>query len=274
MSTKFAHHLRLDSKVIKNATIALLPGDPFRVPAIAEHLDDSVELEFAREFRSFLGYLDGQPVLVISTGCGGPSVSICVEELAQIGVTTFIRVGSTGAIQEHIQVSDVVISNAAVRLDGASKSFAPIEYPAVSDFTVTAALIDAAQEKGITHHVGITASTDTFYQGQERYDSFTSFVPAHLRGSLAEWRQLNVLNFEMEAATLFTMCAAMGLKAGTVCGVVANRTIGEKVISKELFVKGEQNAIVTAVQASRLLLARRDGVRNLCAADGSDILHT
>jgi uridine phosphorylase len=157
-------------------------------------------------------------------------------------------------VQEHINVSDVVISNAAVRLDGASRSFAPIEYPAVSHFDVTTALVAAARAKDIAYHVGITASTDTFYQGQERYDSFSGFVPAHLRGSLQEWRQLKVLNFEMEAATLFTMCAALGLRAGTVCGVVASRAVSEKVTSKELFLKGEQNAIIVAVEGARLCL--------------------
>lgn len=264
--TKTAHHLQLDEKLICGAKVALLPGDPFRVPNIAKHLDDPTEISHCREFMSHLGSLDGQPVLVTSTGCGGPSVSICVEELAQIGVDTFIRVGSTGAIQEYIEVSDVVISNAAVRLDGASRSFAPIEYPAVSHIDVTCALMDAAHNLDIKAHVGITASTDTFYQGQERYDSFKGYVPRHLVGSLKEWQQLNVLNFEMEAATLFTMCSALGLKAGTVCGVVANRTRSEKVTSKEMFVKGEQNAITTAVQAARLLLARRaDKVTTLAA---------
>ena len=252
--TAFAHHLQLDSAAIRDAKIALLPGDPFRVPLIAEHLNGAVEVKFNREFRTFVGSLDGQPVIVTSTGCGGPSTSICVEELAQIGVRTFIRVGSTGAIQERINVSDVVISNAAVRLDGASRTIAPIEYPAVSHFEVTSALVAAARSKNIAHHVGITASTDTFYQGQERYDSFSGFVPAHLRGSLQEWRHLQVLNFEMEAATLFTMCAAMGLRAGTVCGVVANRAVSEKVTSKELFLKGEQNAIIVAVEGARLCL--------------------
>ena len=128
----FAHHLQLDTARIRGAKIALLPGDPFRAPVIAEHLDDAEEVSFQREFRSCVGSLDGQPVLVTSTGCGGPSVSICVEELAQIGVTTFIRVGSTGAIQPGMNATDVVISNAAVRLEGASRSFAPLEYPAVS----------------------------------------------------------------------------------------------------------------------------------------------
>lgn len=263
MST--AHHLQLDTEKIRGAKVALLPGDPFRVPNIAKHLEDASELAHVREFMSYIGTVEGDPVLVVSTGCGGPSVSICVEELAQIGVDTFIRVGSTGAIQEYIEVSDVVISNAAVRLDGASRSFAPIEYPAVSHINVTCALMDAAHNLDIKAHVGITASTDTFYQGQERYDSFKGYVPKHLVGSLKEWQQLNVLNYEMEAATLFTMCAALGLQSGTVCGVVANRTRSEKVTSKELFVKGEQNAIMTAVQAARLLLARRADRKVGCA---------
>lgn len=250
-----AHHLQLDKHKIRGAKTALLPGDPFRVPLIAEHLHDAKEVSHQREFRSYLGTIDGQPVLVTSTGCGGPSLSVCVEELAQIGVETFIRVGSTGAIQSYIEVTDVVISNAAVRLDGASRSFAPPEYPAVSDFHVTSALVKAAEELSIQYHVGVTASTDTFYQGQERYDTFTGYMPKHLQGSLKEWQQLNVLNFEMEAATLFTMCATMGLKAGTVCGVVANRVVSEKVMSKELFLVGEQNAIKTAVEAVRTMIA-------------------
>lgn len=250
-----AHHLQLDTEKIRGAKIALLPGDPFRTPLIAKHLDDAQEVSFQREFCSHLGSLDGIPVLVTSTGCGGPSVSVCVEELAQIGVRTFIRVGSTGAIQEHIEVTDAIITNAAVRLDGASRSFAPIEYPAVSDFQVTTALAASAQDLGLNYHIGITASTDTFYQGQERYDSFTGFVPAHLRGSLKEWQSMHVLNYEMEAATLFTMCASMGLRAGTVCGVVANRTRSEKVASQEQFRIGESNAVKIAVGAVRKLLA-------------------
>src|SRR5579883_3053174 len=195
MADQIAHHLQLDSQKIHQAKIALLPGDPFRVPLIAEHLREAKEVAHQREFRSYLGSIDSEPVLVTSTGCGGPSVSVCVEELAQIGVRTFIRVGSTGAIQEHINVTDLVISNAAVRLDGASKSFAPVEYPAVSDLSVTNALVESAERQDFVFHVGITASTDTFYQGQERYDSFSGFVPAHLRGSLKDWQKMNVLNY-------------------------------------------------------------------------------
>jgi uridine phosphorylase len=186
---------------------------------------------------------------------GGPSLSICVEELARLGVRDFIRIGSAGSIQEHIHVTDVVIFNGAVRLDGASRSFAPIEYPAVADFEVTNALVESAKEKGVTFHVGIAASTDTFYQGQERYDTYTGFVPAHLRGSINDWRAMRVSTFEMEAATLFTMCSTMGLRAGCICGIVAKRTLSEELATAELFKKCEQNAIEIAMGAvSRLLL--------------------
>lgn len=255
LSGNFAHHLNLSEEDIAKAKIALLPGDPGRVPLIAEHLKDGKEIAFKREFRTFLGHLNDKAILVTSTGMGGPSLSICVEELARLGVRDFIRIGSAGSIQEHIQVTDAVIFNGAVRLDGSSESFAPIEYPAVADFGVTRALIESAEEKGVTFHVSIAATTGTFYQGQERYDTYTGFVPAHLRGSINDWRAMRVAAFEMETATLFTMCSTMGLRAGCVCGIVAKRTLSEELATAELFKKCEQNAIEVALgAASRLLL--------------------
>lgn len=260
MSFHSAHHLQLDANAIKHARIALLPGDPGRVPGIAAHLKDSEEVANSREFRSYLGFLSDVPVLVTSTGCGGPSLSVCVEELARLGVRNFIRVGSTGSIQEHINVGDIVITSAAVRLDGASRSFAPIEYPAVADLDLTNALVHAAKEQGLAFHVGITASTDTFYQGQERYDTYTGFVPVHLRGSLKEWRSMRVTNFEMEAATLLTMGATMGLRAACVCGVVAKRTQSEEIATSDSFKKAEQSAIDAAVGAVALLIHSASGL--------------
>lgn len=251
----YAHHLGLDADSIEHSLIALLPGDPGRVPVIAESFKGSKEINFQREFRTHVGYLGDCPVLVASTGCGGPSLSVCVEELAQIGVRNFIRVGSCGAIQEKINIADCVISSAAVRLDGASRSFAPIEYPAVADLDLTSALVESAKAQGLPYHVGITASTDTFYQGQERYDTFSGHVPAHLRGSMADWRAMKVANFEMETATLFTMCSTMGLRAASVCGVVATRTKSEALASTELFRKAERNAIEMTVGAVARLVA-------------------
>lgn len=249
VTEKFAHHLQLDAKKIEGAKFALLPGDPGRVPGIAAGLQDSREISYSREFRSFLGYVDKTPVLVTSTGVGGPSVSICVEELAQLGVRSFIRVGSCGAIQERINIGDMVITHAAVRLDGASRAFAPLEYPAVADLDLTNALVSASKKLRLPYHVGITASTDTFYQGQERYGTYTGFVPAHLRGSMQEWRSMQVANFEMESATLLTMCATMGLHAACVCAVVAKRVDSESIADQNTFRSAEQNGIKVAVEA-------------------------
>ena len=187
-------------------------------------------------------------------GIGGPSTSICVEELAQLGVRTFLRIGTTGAIQPHINVGDILVTTGAVRLDGASRHFAPIEYPAVANFECTTALYNAAKEKGIEPFVGITASSDTFYPGQERYDTYSGKVYRDYQGLLKQWQDLNVMNYEMESATLFTMCNALGLRAGMVAGVIVNRTQQE--IPNEATMKDtEDKAVSVVVEAARKLLA-------------------
>lgn len=213
-------HLGLTKAMLKGAKIAIVPGDPARSERIAKKMENPEFLASTREFTSWLGYLDGEPVVVCSTGIGGPSVSICVEELAQLGIRTFLRIGTTGAIQEHINVGDILITTGAVRLDGASQHFAPMEYPAVANFECTNALYAAAVDAGVKPYVGITASSDTFYPGQERYDTFTGKIYRHFQGSLKQWQDLNVMNFEMESATLFTMCSALGLRAGMVAGLL------------------------------------------------------
>ncbi len=247
------YHLALHADALEGATVALMPGDPERVAKIADHLDEPRHLATHREYTSYLGTIGGRPVAVCSTGIGGPSASIAVEELAQLGVRTFIRVGTTGAIQPEIDVGSVIITNGAVRLDGASSDFAPLAYPAVADHDVTVALAEAATELDIAYRVGITASTDTFYPGQERYDTVNQYVPRHLQGSRAEWERLGVLNYEMEAGTLFTMCAANRWRAGCVCGVLVNR--GQTETPDEHMVQRvEQGAIATAVGAAGRLL--------------------
>jgi uridine phosphorylase len=243
------HHLGLSESDLSGAKIALLPGDPERVPRIAEFLDTANPLKCMREFHSWFGVKEGTAVIVVSTGVGAPSTCICVEELAQIGVRIFIRVGSTGSIQEHVEIGDTVISTAAVRLEGASRCFAPIEYPAVADIQVTNALVSAAEALDIRYHTGITASTDSFYPGQERYDTYSGYVMQQLRGSMDELRNLKVLNYEMEAAALFTMCSTLGLRAAGVCGVAAKRTKSESSAEKSVFEKAERAAISIAIQA-------------------------
>lgn len=222
-------HLGLTREQLDGAELAIIPGDPARVARIAAAISESegggevVDLASTREYTSARVTHGDKSVVVCSTGIGGPSTSIAVEELAQLGVRSFVRIGTTGSIQPGVVVGDVIISQAAVRLDGASQHFAPLEYPAASTFETTRALSDAADVLGFRHHVGITASSDTFYPGQERYDTMAGDVTTRFKGSLAEWQRLNVLNYEMEAATLFTMCAANGWSAGCVATVIANR---------------------------------------------------
>lgn len=245
-------HLGLTKAMLNGAKVAIIPGDPARSERIAAKLENPTFLASHREFNSWLGYADGEPIVVCSTGIGGPSTSICVEELAQLGVRTFLRIGTTGAIQPHINVGDLLVTTGAVRLDGASQHFAPLAYPAVADFECTTALHQAALAQGVQTYVGITASSDTFYPGQERYDTYSGKVYPAYQGSLKQWQDLHVMNYEMESATLFTMCAALGLKAGMVAGVIVNRTQQE--IPNEATMKStEENAIAAVVAAARQL---------------------
>ena len=247
-------HLGLTKEMLDGASLAVVPGDPARVKHIAELMESATFLASHREYTSYLAYIGTKAVVICSTGIGGPSTSIAVEELAQLGVTTFLRVGTTGAIQPQINVGDVIVSQAAVRLDGASLHFAPLEYPAVADFTCTTALVAACRDAGIAHHIGITASSDTFYPGQERYDTVSGRVTRQFKGSMQEWQDLGVLNYEMESATLFTMCASQGWRAGCIAGVIVNRT--EQEIPDEATMKQtEANAVSIVVAAAEKLLA-------------------
>ncbi len=247
-------HLGLERGDLDGATLAILPGDPGRVPKIASLLDDPTPLAATREFTSYLGRADGVPIVVCSTGIGGPSTSIATEELGQLGVRTFLRVGTTGAIQPDIAVADVIVTTGSVRLDGASRHFAPIEYPAVADLACANALVDAARALGLTVHTGITASSDTFYPGQERYDTVSGYVIRSLQGSSDEWSALHVLNYEMESATLFTQCAANGWRAGMVAGVLVNRATQE-IPDASVHDDVESNAVRTVVEAARRLVS-------------------
>ena len=229
------YHIGLSKKMIAKAEYAVLPGDPGRVEMLAKAFGEAEFIASHREYTSWLTHVNNQPILVCSTGMGGPSVSIGIEELAKIGIKKFIRVGTTGSIQERIKLGELVINNAAVRLDGASRHYAPIEFPAVASLEVTNALAVAADEIKVPYHVGISVSSDTFWPGQERYDSFTGYVPRALQGSLQEWQALGACNYEMETATLFVFFQSMGLAAGSICGVVAQRTQSEHVAGHEIY---------------------------------------
>jgi uridine phosphorylase len=249
---KTVFHLGIHDDDLGGAKLAIIPGDPGRVSRIAGLMENPVPLAATREFTSFKAELDGVPLIICSTGIGGPSTSIAVEELAQLGIRTFLRVGTTGAIQPHIHVGDLIVTSGSVRLDGASFHFAPAEYPAVADFYCTRALVEAAQKSGAVAHVGITASSDTFYPGQERYDTLTGRVHAGMRGKLKEWQDMGVLNYEMESATLFTQCAASGLRAGCIAGVIVNRT-QQEIPSDKTMKATETTAVSVVIEAARRL---------------------
>ncbi len=267
MPRRTVYHLDLDDEKVRGARFALLPGDPFRSGRIAERIAALYggrvadrPLAHKREFCTYLANIRGASVLVTSTGIGGPSTAIAIDELAQLGVRTFIRVGTTGAIQESIAIGDVIVTTGSVRLDGASTHYAPIQYPAVAHHEVLLALIAAAKTvmPSLHHrcHVGITASTDTFYQSQERGDAFPRYLPRHLQGMTEEWRRLHVLNYEMESSTLLTLCGALGLRGGCVTGVINTRSTdetGEGITSEHLRL-GEEHAIRVGIQAVEILV--------------------
>ncbi|RJG47449.1 uridine phosphorylase [Motilimonas pumila] len=246
-------HLGVEKQDLAGATLAIIPGDPGRVEKIAQLMSEPTFIASHREFTLYLASIGEHKVVVCSTGIGGPSTSIAVEELAQLGVTKFLRVGTTGAIQPHIRVGDIIVTNGAVRLDGASQHFAPIAYPAVADFHCTTALVNAANATGGDVHVGITASSDTFYPGQERYDTYSGYVRKTLQGAMTEWQKLHVLNFEMESATLFTMCASLGLQAGCVAGVIINRS-QQEIPNESLIAATEKKVIQVVVSAAKAML--------------------
>ncbi len=252
------YHLDLNRKKIEGARIALLPGDPARVETIAAFMagksgSDAKELAFRREFRTILARTNGANVLITSTGIGGPSASIAIDELAQLGIKTFIRVGTAGAIQTHIGIGDCVITTGAVRLDGASTHYAPIEYPAVAHHEIVAALINGAVKAGVRHHAGITASSGTFYPGEERKDSYRKYVIKSLQGTREGWLRLNVLNYEMESSGGLTLTASMGLMGGCITGIV-NRAGAGKITEKALR-QGTENAVKAAVCAVESLIS-------------------
>jgi uridine phosphorylase len=232
-------------------TAALLCGDPERARTIAEtHFTDVRMLSEHRGLNSYLGRLpNGRPALAATSGMGAPSLSIVVNELVQVGIRAIIRVGTCGSIQEHVLPGSVVITSAALCRQGAAEDIAPPEFPAAADPFVTVALVEAAQALGVEHHVGVTASTDTFYEGQERTASANPHLLRRLRGQTEEYRRLNVLNYEMEAGTLFKIGLVYGFAAGCICGVVAQRTAGEQIVLEHK-AGAVENAIAVAVRAA------------------------
>jgi uridine phosphorylase len=239
------YHLRLSKKDV--GRIAFLPGDPGRVPKIAERFQGARELTSNREYLAYGGRVGSEKVVAVSTGIGGPAAAIAIEELARLGVEVMIRVGTCGAITPSVKPGSVVIADSAVRMDGTSAQYVPWGYPAAATPGVVMALNEAARTLGKKFVVGITASTDSFYVGQGR-TSFGGFLPPDKAHVVDDLRAAKVLCFEMESATLFTLGRVFGLKTGALFAVVANRATDEFKPDA-----GVEDAIDIAIQGVRQL---------------------
>ncbi len=201
------------------STVALLPGDPFRIPLIAEHLTDVREVAHNREHRTIVGTYGGRQITATSTGMGCPSTAIAVEELIRCGVTSFVRVGSTAALQAGINPGDLIVSEGSYRNDGTSDAYVPKGYPAVPDLAITLRLVEEARalasEHGIAAHAGLNVTDDAFYAESPAWTTQMS--------------ELGLLNVEMESSALFVVARQRGVRAGMVCSVSSNLVAGASV---------------------------------------------
>jgi len=204
------------------ARYVLLPGDPKRVSKIAEMWDEYELIADSREHITYTGKLGDMPISACSTGVGGGSTSDAIEDLAEIGSDTFIRIGTCGAMQENIKNGDLIICTGAVRRDGTSDDYVTNSYPAAANYDVTLALIEAVERLGYSYHVGIGYTSASFFSGQGR-EGRLGYTQSHQRTILSDMQAAGVLNFEMEAATLFTIAGLYSLRAGAIFTVVANR---------------------------------------------------
>ena len=228
----------------------ILPGDPKRCEKIAKYFDNPVLMADSREFVTYTGTLDGVKVSVTSTGIGGPSASIAMEELVKAGADTFIRIGTCGGIQTDVMSGDVVIATGAIRMEGTSKEYAPIEFPAVADIQIVNALIASAKELGLSNHVGVVQCKDAFY-GQHSPETMP--VSYELLNKWEAWKRLGTLASEMESAALFIVGAALGVRVGSCFLVVANQE-REKLGLDNPVVHDTDGAIRTAIGAVRNLI--------------------
>lgn len=233
-------HIQLEESL--NIKYAILPGDPARVGRIAQQMENVEELKFNREYRSLRGTYKGVPVLAMSTGMGGPSTAIGVEELHNIGVKCAIRIGSAGALREGIGLGDLILVSGAVRDDGTSAAYVPKQYPAVADPELLAACVRSAREKNIRHHVGLCRSHDALYLEPE-YD--TSEM----------WSRRGVLGADMETATLLAIAGIRGMKAASILnnvvvwGTSTAEGIGSYADGASLTAQGEKDEITVALEA-------------------------
>lgn len=228
----------------------LLPGDPKRCAKIAAHFDNPVLIADNREYVTYTGTLDGVRVSVTSTGIGGPSASIAMEELVKCGADTFIRVGTCGGMDLEVQSGDVVVATGAIRMEGTSKEYAPIEYPAVADLEVTNALVKACKKLGGRYHAGVVQCKDAFY-GQHNPEMMP--VSYELLNKWEAWLRMGCKASEMESAALFIVGQFLNVRIGSCFLVVANQERERRGLPNEQ-VHDTEKAILTAVEALRILI--------------------
>ncbi|NLP46454.1 MAG: uridine phosphorylase [Epulopiscium sp.] len=243
-----SYHIGLNDS--HGAKYAILPGDPGRVEKIARYLENPKYLNTNREYTTWIGELEGEKVLVMSTGMGGPSTAIGVEELFMTGVNTFIRIGTCGGMQLQIKSGDIVVANGAIRVEGTSKEYVPIEYPAISNFEVTTALVHACKKLNKTFHTGVVHCKDSFY-GQHNPNRMP--VSYQLNNQWDAWMKAGCLASEMESAALFTVSSVLGARAGCVLSVIWNQE-REKQGLENSKNYDTSDGIRIAIEAIRLLI--------------------
>ena len=244
------YHIDFDDS--HGASYAILPGDPGRVEKIASCLEKPRFHHQNREYTTWLGELAGKTVMVISTGMGGPSTAIAVEELYKTGIKTFIRIGTCGGMALPVTGGDLVIATGAIRMEGTSKEYVPVEFPAVANLDVTNALVEAAKQLKAKWHAGIVQCKDSFY-GQHSPER----MPAgkELMDKWEAWIKAGCLASEMESAALYIVCQILGARAGCVLNVVWNQE-RERNGMNNPHCHGTSLAIKTAVEAARILIER------------------
>lgn len=233
----------------------LLPGDPKRCEKIARHFDNPRLVADHREYVTYTGTLEGVPVSVTSTGIGGPSTAIALEELVKIGADTFIRVGTCGGMDTEVIAGDLVIANGAIRKEGTSREYVPIEFPAVPDYGILTALVQAAEKQGKKAHIGVVECKDSFY-GQ--HDPASKPIGYELINKWEAWIKAGAKASEMESACLFIVAQCLRVRAGTVLLAVNNQERARQNL-ENIPVKDTESAIETAIEALRILIKKEKG---------------
>ena len=229
----------------------ILPGDPKRSAKIAQHFEDAKLVADNREYVTYTGYLNGEKVSVTSTGIGGPSASIAMEELVKCGADTFLRVGTCGGIDLDVQGGDIVVATGAIRMEGTSKEYAPIEFPAIADLDITNAMIAACKNLQLNYHAGVVQCKDAFY-GQ--HDPQIMPVSYELLNKWEAWKRLGCKASEMESAALFIVASHLKVRCGSDFLVVGNQE-RDALGMENPIVHDTESAIKVAVEAIRLLIA-------------------